>query len=79
MDKNILNEAFFWKHLADTLLENSGINKELFYKKIKPIKSIWDIENVDKVSKDIVKAARDKTGYVKENFVKILSDFKQAK
>ena len=76
MRNNTVDEAFFWKYLADALLEHSRIDKKLFYEKIKPVKSVWDIENINKVSEDIVIAAKDKTSYVKESFIKIISDLK---
>ena len=79
MKNNTVNEAFFWKYLADALLEHSRTDKKLFYEKIKPVKSVWDIENIDKVSEDIVIAAKDKSSYVKESFMKIISDFKNDK
>ena len=79
MKNNTVNEAFFWKYLADALLEHSRIDKKLFYEKVKPVKSVWDIENINKVSEDIVIAAKDKTSYVKESFMKIISDLKNDK
>lgn len=79
MKKNIINEAFFWKHLVDALLEYSKIDKKLFYDKIKPVKAVWDMENIDKVSEDVVRAAKDKTKYLKESFVKIISNLKNDK
>ena len=75
MKKDKISEAFFWKHLADTLLENSRIDKELFYRRIKPVKSIWDIRDVHKMSEDIKRAAQDKTQYLKDSFAKIISEF----
>jgi hypothetical protein len=76
---DVVSDAFFWKHLADTLLENAGINKELFYQRIKPVKSIWDIRDLDKMSLDIKKAAQNKTQFIKENFAKIISESKNNK
>lgn len=70
--KNNLNEAFFWKNLADTLLDYSKLNKELFYRKLEPIKSVWDIQDVEKLSRDIEKAAKNKTRFIKESFSKII-------
>jgi hypothetical protein len=74
MKRNMVNEAFFWKHLSDVFIEHLRIDKRLFYEKVKPVKSVWDIENIDKVSEGILRAAKDKTSYVKENFIKIISD-----
>lgn len=76
MKQDAINEAFFWKHLADTLLEHSNIDKELFYERIEPIKVIWDIDDIDSLTKDILKAAKDKTGYVKESFNRIIVTLK---
>ena len=46
MKNDAINEAFFWKHLADTLLEHSNIDKELFYERLEPVKAILDIYNI---------------------------------
>ncbi|MBW2976654.1 hypothetical protein KY347_04370 [Candidatus Woesearchaeota archaeon] len=77
MGNDILNEVFFWKHLADALLENSRIDKKLFYKRVETVKSVWDIGDIDKISKEIAKAAKDKRGYLKENFMKIITDLEK--
>jgi hypothetical protein len=79
MEKSSINEAFFWKHLTDVFIEHLKLNKKVFYEKVKPVKSIWDIENIDKISEDVVKAAKNKTNYVKENFMKIISDLENSK
>jgi len=76
MKNDAINEAFFWKHLADTLLEHSNIDKELFYERLEPVKAIWDIDNIDIVTQDILKASRNKTSYVKESFNRILLNLK---
>ncbi len=76
MKKDILNEAFFWKHLTDVLLEHSSIDKELFYKKIEPVKTVWDINGIENVSsEEVIRASKDKTIFVKESFTRIISDF----
>jgi hypothetical protein len=74
--KNDISEAVFWKHLADTLLENAGIDKSSFYKKIKPIKYVWDIKDINKISEEIRKATQDKTQYIKSGFSEVLYKFK---
>jgi hypothetical protein len=71
-----INEAFFWKYLADAFIEHLKIDKKSFYGRVKSVKSVWDIEDIDRVSKDLTRAAKDKTLYVKESFGKIISDSK---
>ena len=74
-----VNEAFFWKQLADTLLEYSDIDKEKFYKKVKPIKYVWDMDDLGQVSEEVMKASRDKTRYIKQSFEKIILNFKKGR
>jgi len=77
MKPSIINEAFFWKHLADSLLSYSNINKEEFYEKIRHIKSVWDVQDIHKLNEDINLAAKSKTDYIKKNFLKIINEIKE--
>ncbi|HLG25128.1 MAG TPA: hypothetical protein VI564_09420 [Candidatus Nanoarchaeia archaeon] len=72
--KETVREAFFWKHLADTLLEHYSIDKKAFYTRVRKVKSVWDIKDLDGISDDVLEAARGKEKYVKKNFAKILTE-----
>ena len=77
MRNNIVDDAFFWKQLADKLLENLDIDKEMFYKKIEPVKAVWDIRGIQSLSKDIKRASQNKTSYIKTSFSEIIHQFKK--
>ena len=72
--KENVREAFFWKHLADTLLDHYRIDKKVFYNKVNSVKSVWDIKDLERISDDVLEAARSKEKYVKRNFVRIISE-----
>ena len=75
--EDMISEALFWKLLADILLENDGINKKAFYKKIEPVKSVWhNTKDIDEMPEDARKIVRRKTQYIRRNFVKIISELK---
>ena len=76
MRKNFLNEAIFWKYLADSLLEYENINKDSFYRKIEPLRSAWEVGGKIRTSEEIKKNSQNNTRFIKKNFFKILSEFK---
>lgn len=70
-----LQEAFFWKHLADTLLDEKGINKKVFYSRIGPLHKAWGVETkMLIVYPDIRRKCEESTSRVKNNFRRILSE-----
>lgn len=77
MKKNFLNDALFWKFLVDSLLEDANINKDSFYRKIEPIKSVWDLGGKIKTSEELKKVSQNNTRFIKKNFFKLISEFKE--
>jgi hypothetical protein len=68
-----LQEAFFWKQLADMLLEEMDADKEKFYAFIEPTRRAWSSHDVDMPYKDLRKACMEKSAIARESFHQALS------
>ena len=65
---NALQEAFFWKQLADALLEQMNVNKEIFYKDIEPMRELWNKDELPFMLEDCKKTYESKALHIKKGF-----------